>query len=67
MLKKCVITLAVSSVLICIIPSPNTIRAMIIAQQITPKNIEAIGDFTDKAADKIIKKIVKAVKEMESK
>lgn len=33
---------------------------MYVAEHITPANIQATGEFSDKAVDKLIEKIVKA-------
>lgn len=46
-------------------PSSETIYKMMIAKQITPNNIEAVGNATDKTVDIIINKIIEAEKRME--
>lgn len=48
-----------------LIPSSSTIYKMEIAKQITPNNIEAVGNATDKTIDSIINKIIEAEKKME--
>ena len=44
------------------IPTRDEAIAMYVARWITPANIEATGEFADKAVDKLIEKIVKASK-----
>lgn len=44
------------------LPTEKEIYAMYAAEHITPANIEATGEFADKAIDKLIEKIVKASK-----
>lgn len=46
------------------LPTEKEIYAMYAAEHITPANIEATGEFADKAIDKLIEKIVKASKAM---
>lgn len=65
--KLSIIICLVGSLLWCIIPSRDTILSMVIASYVTPKNIETVGDYTDKTIDKVIEKIIKAAKEMEKK
>lgn len=49
------------------LPTKTEIFAMYAAEHITPANIKATGEFSDKAVDKLIEKIVKASKAMEGK
>ena len=49
------------------LPTKTEIFAMYAAEHITPANIQATGEFSDKAVDKLIEKIVKASKAMEGK
>ncbi len=44
------------------LPTEKEIYAMYAAEHITPANIKATGEFTDKAVDKLIEKIAKASK-----
>lgn len=44
------------------LPTKTEIYAMYATQYITPANIEATGEFADKAVDKLIEKILKASK-----
>lgn len=46
------------------LPTEKEIYAMYAAEHITPANIEATGEFADKAVDKLIEKIAKASKAM---
>ena len=49
------------------VPSSNTITKMIIAQKITPANVQMFGDGAEKAVDKIIEKIINYQKKLEEK
>ena len=42
----------------CLVPSSRTLYQMAIAQQITPANIQAVGEKVDKSVDKIIDKVI---------
>lgn len=44
------------------VPTKDEMIAMYVAGRITPANIEATGEFADKAVDKLIEKIAKASK-----
>lgn len=46
------------------VPTKDEMIAMYVAGRITPANIEATGEFADKAVDKLIEKISKASKAM---
>ena len=49
------------------LPTKTEIFAMYAAEHITPANIQATGEFSDKAVDKLIEKILRASKAMEGK
>lgn len=49
------------------LPTKTEMFAMYVAEKITPANIEAMGGFTEKTADALIEKILKASKAMEGK
>ena len=44
------------------LPTEKEMFAMYVAEKITPANIEAMGGFTEKTADALIEKILKASK-----
>ena len=44
------------------VPTKDEMIAMYVAGRITPANIKAAGEFTDKSVDKLIEKILKASK-----
>ena len=50
-----------------LVPSSGTITKMIIAQNITPANVQLLGDGAEKAVDKIIEKIINCQKKLEEK
>ena len=62
--KIIVCTALVLDMLWAFLPTEKEIYAMYAAKHITPANIEATGEFADKAVDKLIEKIVKASKAM---
>lgn len=45
-----------------LVPTKDEAIAMYVTRYITPANIEATGEFADKAVDKLIEKIAKASK-----
>ena len=47
-------------VLAIFVPTKSEVIAMYAAKNITPANIKTAGEFTDKAIDKLIEKILKA-------
>lgn len=51
----------------CFVPSSATIYKMAVAQQITPANIQAVGEKVDKSVDKIIDKIINYQTKLEGK
>ena len=55
----------VSGLLTIFIPTPNTIYKMIAAHYVTPANIQATGEFADKAVDKVVDKIANAIQKFE--
>lgn len=64
------VTIKIAEILVCMalvldmlavfLPTKTEIYAMYTAEHITPANIKATGEFTDKAVDKLIEKILKA-------
>lgn len=63
-LKKLVCVTLIFNALASFIPTRDEAIAMYVARWITPANIEATGEFADKAVDKLIEKILKASKAM---
>lgn len=61
-LKKLVCVALIFDALASFIPTKDEAIAMYVARRITPANIKAAGEFTDKAVDKLIEKILKASK-----
>ena len=61
-LKKLVCAALFFGALASFIPTRDEAIAMYVARYITPANIEATGEFADKAVDKLIEKILKASK-----
>lgn len=60
--KVIVCTALILDILGTFLPTEKEIYAMYAAEHITPANIKATGEFTDKAVDKLIEKIAKASK-----
>lgn len=60
--KIIVCTALILDMLGAFLPTEKEIYAMYAAEHITPANIQATGEFADKAVDKLIEKIVKASK-----
>lgn len=60
--KIIVCTALVLDILGAFLPTEKEIYAMYAAKHITPANIKATGEFADKAVDKLIEKILKAIK-----
>lgn len=60
--KIIVCTALVLDILGVFLPTEKEIYAMYAAEHITPANIQATGEFADKAVDKLIEKISKASK-----
>lgn len=56
--KKMVVAFIVSVILLVFIPSSDVITKMLIAQHVTPQNIQMIGDGVDKSIDRVIEKII---------
>lgn len=63
-LKKLVCVALIFDALASFIPTKDEAIAMYVARCITPANIQATGEFADKAVDKLIEKIAKASKAM---
>ena len=66
-LKILVCAAVVLDTLAVFLPTKTEIFAMYAAEHITPANIQATGEFADKAVDKLIEKILKASKAAEGK
>lgn len=62
--KIIVCTALILDMLGAFLPTEKEIYAMYAAEHITPANIQATGEFADKAVDKLIEKIAKASKAM---
>lgn len=62
--KIIVCTALILDMLGAFLPTEKEIYAMYAAEHITPANIQATGEFADKAVDKLIEKILKASKAM---
>ena len=60
--KIIVCTALILDMLGAFLPTEKEIYAMYAAEHITPANIQATGEFADKAVDKLIEKIAKASK-----
>lgn len=60
--KKVTCVALIVDALAMIVPTKDEMIAMYVARYITPANIKATGEFTDKAVDKLIEKIAKASK-----
>lgn len=58
--KVIVCTALILDMLGVFLPTEKEIYAMYAAEHITPANIKATGEFTDKAVDKLLEKILKA-------
>ena len=66
-LKILVCTALILDMLGAFLPTEKELYAMYAAEHITPANIQATGEFADKAVDTLIEKILKASKAMEGK
>ena len=64
--KACAVFIA-SVVLNVFIPHEETIYKMIIAQHVTPANIQMVGEGAEKAVDKVIEKILNYQIKLEKK
>lgn len=60
--KKLTCVALIVDALAMVVPTKDEMIAMYVARYITPANIKATGEFTDKAVDKLIEKISKASK-----
>lgn len=58
--KKLACVALIVDALAMVVPTKDEVVAMYVARYITPANIKATGEFTDKAVDKLIEKILKA-------
>lgn len=66
-MKKCVITSIISAVVLVITPSTETIYTMMVANEITPDNIQTIGKTGKNVVDYITDQIDKIVNEDDEK
>ncbi len=58
--KKLACVALIVDALAMVVPTKDEVIAMYVAGYITPANIKATGEFTDKTVDKLIEKILKA-------
>lgn len=65
MFRKCTFIFVVAAFAAAFIPTPQTIYKMIAASYVTPANIQATGELTDKAVDKVIDKIADSIQKFE--
>jgi hypothetical protein len=56
--KKSIIAVIVSSVIMCVVPSGNTINKMMIASYVTKENVETAKDDAKALVDYIVEKAV---------
>lgn len=66
-MKKCAITSIISAVVLVITPSTETIYTMMVANEITPDNIQTIGKTGKNIVDYITDQINKIVNEDDEK
>ena len=66
-MQKCLIASIVSAVVLVITPSTETVYTMVVANEITPDNIQAIGKTGKDVVDYIIDQIDKIVNEDDEK
>lgn len=62
--KKLICIALIVDALAMLVPTKDEMIAMYVAKHITPTNIEATGEFADKAVDALIEKIAKASKDI---
>lgn len=55
----------ICGLLLVFIPRPCTLYKMVVANYVTPANIQATGEFADKTVDKVIDKITNAIQKFE--
>ena len=55
----------ICGLLLVFIPRPCTLYKMVVANYVTPANIQATGEFADKTMDKVIDKITNAIQKFE--
>lgn len=55
----------ICGLLLVFIPRPCTLYKMVVANYVTPANIQATGEFADKTIDKVIDKITNAIQKFE--
>lgn len=65
--KKWMVGMAVILLLAVVIPSKETCYQMLVASQVTPTNIQKVGDTIDKSLDKIFDFIVNTANKIDKK
>lgn len=65
--KKWIVWMAVILLLAIVIPSKNVCYQMLVASQVTPTNIQKVGDTIDKSLDKISDFIVNTANKIDKK
>ena len=66
-MKKCVIISIISAVVLVITPSTETVYTMVVANEITPDNIQAFGKTGKNVVDYITDQIVKIINKDDEK
>ena len=66
-LKRSSIVAAVSAVFVCLIPSEETMYAMLIVDQLTPENIEAMRNFGVETVQQLGDAIANSINKIEVK
>lgn len=66
-LKRSSIVAAVSAVFVCLIPSEETMYAMLIVDQLTPENIKALRDFGVETVQQLGDAIANSINKIEVK
>ena len=61
--KKAFLIAFALSLIFILTPSSNTLTKMVIAQQVTPNNINATGEVIEKGIDIISDKVIEVIKE----
>ena len=65
--KRIVILFIISGLLMVVTPDSKTVTQMLVSQYVTRNNIEKAGQFTERAIDKIIEKVINASIELNKK
>lgn len=66
-LKRSLIITIVSAILVCLIPTKETMYAMLIVDQLTPENIEAMRDFGVETVQQLGDAIANSINKIEVK